>query len=77
VEIVGLAEAKAHPSRHVERATQDESARIQLRGVPAAELCAAATIHPAGPMMAACERWIGQNSSAGVVARCPTIGLQA
>jgi prevent-host-death family protein len=36
--MVSLSEAKAHLSRHVERARHGESVRIQVRGVPVAEL---------------------------------------
>jgi len=34
MKMVSLSEAKAHLSRHVERARQGESVRIQVRGVP-------------------------------------------
>jgi prevent-host-death family protein len=38
MKMVSLSEAKAHLSRHVERARHGESVRIQVRGVPVAEL---------------------------------------
>jgi prevent-host-death family protein len=38
MKMVTLSEAKAHLSRHVERARHGESVRIQVRGVPVAEL---------------------------------------
>lgn len=38
MKMVSLSEAKAHLSQHVERARHGESVRIQVRGVPVAEL---------------------------------------
>jgi prevent-host-death family protein len=38
MKMVSLSEAKAHLSRHVERVRHGESVRIQVRGVPVAEL---------------------------------------
>ena len=38
MKMVSLSEAKAHLSRHVERARHGESVCIQVRGVPVAEL---------------------------------------
>ena len=38
MKMVSLSEAKAHLSRYVERARHGESVRIQVRGVPVAEL---------------------------------------
>jgi prevent-host-death family protein len=38
MKMVSLSEAKAHLSRHVERARHGESVRIQVRGVAVAEL---------------------------------------
>jgi prevent-host-death family protein len=38
MKMVSLSEAKAHLSQHVERVRHGESVRIQVRGVPVAEL---------------------------------------
>lgn len=38
MKVVSLSEAKANLSRHVERVRHGESIRIQIRGVPVAEL---------------------------------------
>jgi prevent-host-death family protein len=38
MKMVSLSEAKANLSRHVERVRHGESLRIQVRGVPVAEL---------------------------------------
>ncbi len=49
MKMVSLSEAKANLSRHVERVRHGESVRIQVRGVPVAELVPVGGREQAGP----------------------------